>query len=153
MSLTDTQAAALRVELQRPEYAGLTADQAFALLHNPQSTSSTSTVPRTLSLASILSGISQESAAKLAVNPNVRDLRDKILAQDRVGVGLWVALFAQAGVITASEANMVNAALVATDEVTTTITGLPRISVAFHGVAGMPNKIDRADFDAVLGSM
>ncbi len=66
-----------------------------------------------LTIAGLLGALSQETAAKLAVNPNTTDLRDKVLAGDVAGVGLWVGLFAKAGIITADEYQAVQAALVA----------------------------------------
>lgn len=64
-----------------------------------------------LTIAGLLGALSAETAAKLAVNPNTTDLRDKVLAGDVAGVGLWVGLFAKAGIITADEYQAVQAAL------------------------------------------
>lgn len=66
-----------------------------------------------LTIAGLLGALSQETAAKLAVNPNTTDLRDKVLAGDVAGVGLWVGLFAKAGIVTADESQAVQQALAA----------------------------------------
>lgn len=66
-----------------------------------------------LTIAGLLGALSAETAAKLAVNPNTTDLRDKVLAGDVAGVGLWVGLFAKAGIVTADEYQAVQQALVA----------------------------------------
>ncbi len=74
---------------------------------------STESTAQPLTLSGLLGGLSQASAAKLAVNPNVTDLRDKVLAGDLGGVSLWVELFAAGGIVTAEEAAAVSAAIAA----------------------------------------
>jgi len=66
-----------------------------------------------LTIVGLLDALSSETAAKLAVNSNTTDLRDKLLAGDIVGVGLWVGLFAKAGILTAEEYQTIQLALVA----------------------------------------
>lgn len=74
---------------------------------------STASTAQPLTISGLLGGLSQASAAKLAVNPNVTDLRDKVLAGDLAGVSLWVELFAAGGIVTADEAAAVSAAIAA----------------------------------------
>ncbi len=74
--------------------------------------SATSTA-QPLTISGLLGGLSQASAAKLIVLPSLTDLRDMVLSGDVAGVGLWVAFYAKAGVVTAEEAATVNQALAA----------------------------------------
>lgn len=64
-----------------------------------------------ITIGGLLGGLSPESAAKLAVNPNARDVRDRVLAGDLAGLSLWVSLFTAGGVITENEAATITAAI------------------------------------------
>lgn len=96
-----------------------------------------------LTIAGLLQGLSAESIAKLAVNPNVTDLRDKVLAGDIAGVGLWAELFAGGGVITAGEYQAVQASLAAAvpNGVTVTVEQVSRSLLPHrnNGKAGAAN--------------
>jgi hypothetical protein len=69
------------------------------------------------------------------------DVRDKIQAQDRAGVGLWAQVLAMGGAISPAEAGAVIAALGESESVTATETVPPRINTEFGGVPGMPNRL------------
>jgi len=56
-----------------------------------------------LTIDGMIDMLSDESAAKLAGNPNLCDLRDKVLAKDMAGIELWVKIFARGGYITPEE--------------------------------------------------
>lgn len=64
-----------------------------------------------LTIEGLLSVLSTESAAKLAVNPNTTDLRDKILSADTWGIKLWIAIFYKAGMLTDLENTTINGAV------------------------------------------
>jgi len=152
MALTTEQQALLRTELHQSVYTGLTADRAFALLNNPQTVTTSQTVPVTMDVAALLGQLSAGSVKNLANWPHLTDLRDKIQSQDQQGVALWGQILVAAGLITQTEHD----AVVATISQTTTrqiqTVEPPRVMTSFVGEAGFPNYIERADFDAVWGT-
>lgn len=130
-------------ELRSPVYAGLSESAAYSLLNDPQPVTETRSKP--LTVAGVMSALSQASIAKLLPLPCLIDVRDKIQSQDSEGVGLWAQVLAMGGVITQQEAGSVMASLDETEDV---VTGEkpPRINTEFGGVTGMPNRLKQADF-------
>lgn len=148
--MNDQQLAALRDELRDDAYTGLSSDAAFALLNEPQRIDMERTIAVPLTLEGVLTVLSQETAQKLATNPNLTDIRDKMLAADTAGVALWVGLLAKADILSAEEIAAMQGALAATQTVTETTYKPPRIARKFRldgAVVSMPNIVDRADFD------
>lgn len=139
----------LIAELSSPVYAGLSESQAFALLNDPRTVTTTTEKLKTLTVGGILSALAPGSVQKLLLLPCLLDVRDKIQAQDRDGVCLWAQVLAMGGAITSDEAAAVIAALAETEDVTTTETVPPRINTEFGGVAGMPNCIRSDEFTAL----
>lgn len=144
--LTDELKSKLIAELSSPVYAGLSESQAYGLLNDPQVVTTTSQQPKALTVESVLAALSAGSVAKLLPLPCLLDVRDKIQAQDRQGVGLWANVFAMGGAIAAQEVAGVMSVLTATEDVTTSETVPPRISTEFGGVNGMPNRLKPEDF-------
>jgi hypothetical protein len=142
--------AALKAELQRPEYAGLSGQEAYDLLHLAQPVVTTRTVPKAMTLVGVLSQLSPESAGRLVRNSNLTDIRDKILGQDFQGVSLWLSLLVLGGEITQLEGQAMVAAMSDTEEITTTTYTSPRIGTAFLRVPGMPNLIEPEFFTEVF---
>ena len=70
-----------------------------------------------LAIQPLLGKLSQPSVVKLLTWPHLCDLRDKVVAQDRDGVGLWATLLAAGDYITAGERDEILAALVEMVEV------------------------------------
>lgn len=147
--LTDELKEKLIAELGSPVYAGLSESQAFALLNDPQIVATTTKQPKTLTVEGVLSALAPGSVAKLLPLPCLLDVRDKIQAQDRAGVGLWAQVLAMGGAISPAEAGAVIAALSESESVTATETVPPRINTEFGGVAGMPNRIKPDQFAAL----
>lgn len=149
--LTPNQQATLIVELRDAAYSGLSADDAFALLNSPKAVVTTKMVPSSLTLAGVMQILSAETATKLVNNPNLTDIRDKIIANDMNAVALWLGMFAKTGVLTANEVTALRAAMQQTQAVSETTYIPPRIAKPFYvnGVnVSMPNAIDRTDFDS-----
>lgn len=147
--LIEEQIERLLTEIRKPEYDGLTEQEAYDHLHLPYTITTQRTRALPLTIQGALGALSAESKAKLAVNPNVRDLRDKILAQDLAGVSLWVALFAGGGQITTDEAAALASTIGQTENYETHETFPPRIGKAFLRMQ-MPNAIRRDDFAEVF---
>lgn len=120
--------------------------KARAILGNDGGISRAMTTPNTapaLSIAGLLGGLSAASIAKIAVNPNVTDLRDKVLAGDLAGVSLWAELFAGGGIIEPAEYQAVQAAIAAAvpNGVTVTVEQVSRAMLPhrINGKAGAAN--------------
>jgi hypothetical protein len=64
-----------------------------------------------ITMEGLLSSLSPESAAKLAVNPNLPAVLDALRSGNVPAFSLWVGLFAKAGVITEKEVTSISTAL------------------------------------------
>jgi len=72
-------------------------------------------VPKPISTAIIMGGLSPASVAKLAANPNLPTVVKSIDSDDRGAVGLWVSAYVDEGLITPDEAAAINALLTGAD--------------------------------------
>lgn len=150
--MDDQQIEALKIELSKPVYKGLSNVEAYDLLHKPQRIVNKTIVLKPLTINDMLAAMSPESLKTLIDWPHLTDLRDKIVSDDRAGVGLWGQLLVAGGKITGDEYAAVQKQLEATMEVETIIELLPRILSVFAGVKGMPNLIEPDVFAKVFGS-
>lgn len=144
MSLTPAQEMALKAELGRSEYDGLTESDASDRLH--VTTQKAKTVPAELSVSGLLGVISSTGQANLSSHPMLGEIRRDIDNQDRTALGVWISVLTAGGVIDAADATNLSAQLALTTDLTEEVP--PRILEAFGGVEGMPNVIDSADFSA-----
>lgn len=138
---------ALKAELQRDVYSGLTRQQAWDLLHLPQTTVTTVTQPVPMTLEAVMGAIGTGLAAVLEL-PSFTDLRDKVQNQDRQGIGLYATALQIAGKIDDTQKAAVLAIVSATEDVQVETVHDARICRAFIGVTAMPNVIADTDFDA-----
>lgn len=146
MPLQDYQLNLVKNELRNPMYLGKTLEEAYSLLHDPVVTEVRKEIPKRLSVSDALSVLSEETCVKLASNPNITDLRDKIISQDVAGVMLWVSIFLKAKIITQQEVAQLSQVLNGKEEVVTQVVSNPRIGTAFLKVPSMPNLIEMEDF-------
>lgn len=147
----------LKLELAtHPElYQGKTAEEIVTELHRrPEIVTTPPKVPAPLTLEAILGFISAASAAKLAMLPLFTDVRDKIVAQDRVGVTQYVAFLGLAQVITVEEAGKLMEMLAAEVQPPDVVTlGRSRFELALRFQRGMPNAIKVTDVEEALGEL
>lgn len=146
MALQEYQLNLVKNELSNPMYIGKTLEEAYSLLHDPITTEVRKEIPKRLSVSDALSVLSEETCVKLASNPNITDLRDKIISQDVAGVMLWASIFLKAKIITQQEAAQLSQVLNGKEEVVTQVVSNPRIGTAFLKVPSMPNLIEMEDF-------
>lgn len=151
--LTPEHAKLLQIALESAEYDGKTADQAFAYLHAPgEPQIVTETRPKPMTLTGIMTLLGPESIGKLVNNPNLTDIRDKIIGQDFNGVALWGQLLVAGAVITTQEYAAIAAALQETEEIEISRTEPPApiaVLSKTEGVSGFPNTISEEEFLAV----
>lgn len=143
--------AALVAELKRSPYAGKSADDAFAMLFNGVKSTEQRTVAAGYGFASLLGILSQASLVGVMSSPSFPDVRQCVLSQDSPGLGIFAAGFAQAGIITPEEYAAIVALISATATASVEVFTDPLFSSSgclLHGVEGIPNVFDRADFDA-----
>lgn len=136
--------------LKGDAYGGKARDEAYAAFHSrPPVKSETVQKPRPMTITGVISLLSQASVARLVVNPNLTDIRDKIQQQDYQGIALWGGLLAAGGQITPDELAAIQAALSATDSVTVvTETGPAPIEVLSMATSGFPNRVTADEFAA-----
>jgi hypothetical protein len=91
-----------------------------------------------LTIERLLSSLTQPSIEKLISWPHLTDMRDKVLAQDRIGVGLWGQLLVASGYITTDEYNQIGAALAETEEYTVPVEPLP--ATPMRSADGIPGS-------------
>lgn len=103
--------AALKAELAKPDYAGLTDAQAAAKLNQPSGTK-----PRPITVEGLMGAFSDASLAKLYANPLLATFRDDVRAQDRPAVANWIGLAVKSGDIAPTEYAAALAQLQATDQ-------------------------------------
>ena len=107
MIFTVDQKAALLSLLGQAPYSGLGTDAILALLNAPGRVDNPTpqpTVPTPFTVTQVFGLLSQASQVKIADVPFLPDVRDKILANDRPGCGLYIGLLEGAGQITVAEA-------------------------------------------------
>lgn len=152
MNAENLQALAAEIN-QHPEvYDGKTPEEIAALLHYEapyEEEQPAQLAP--LQLIQIM-GALQASLPSLLELPALTDMRDKVLAQDREGVGFWAAALALGGKITAEEKAAIDGLLAATVQ--------PPPVVKYHKsrfvTSGLkyrpefPNKIRPSDVQAAL---
>jgi hypothetical protein len=152
MALDQDQADALRAELADTAYDDKTADQAFVLLNEPEPitrTEDTHTRLTALGIAGVLGAARWPpflTALRAALGPNYPDFMREGVDISHPDTAVFLQQMLEGG---AAEEEDVNTLLaLATREVTEYLP--PRISRGpFLGVAGMPNRVDRADFDSL----
>ena len=142
----------LTAELSNARYDGKTNGQAWTMIH---ATSVTETVIclKTLTLQGLLGGLSSGSKARLRNWVDAQDLKAKILAQDRLGVGIYVDLLVSGDALTPAlieqeEASAVMAELAATETVEVTTQTDPAIWAIVCGIPGGPNDVTEEQFAA-----
>jgi len=151
--MTPEHRAALVAELKRSPYAGKSADDAFALLFHGVTVTSSQTVGAAFSFASLLGILSQSSLVGVMSSPSFPDVRQCVLSQDRQGLGIFAAGFAQAAIIAPEEYAAIVALVSATEQQGVSTFVDPLFSSAdclLHGVEGIPNVFERVDFDAAF---
>jgi hypothetical protein len=150
--LTEQQQTDLRTEIVKPDYDGLSAEDAHAKLFAERHT--TTTRPSGLRLTPLtgakLLGAKKAEAVVSAVKvayPNTADflLHDGLdPASDEVQA--FITALAGAGVLTPADLAAVQAASVIVE----TVTRFPLAVERFQGVAGFPNHVDLDDFTEVF---
>ena len=91
-----------------------------------------------LTIERLLVALTQPSIAKLIAWPHLTDLRDKVAANDRLGVGLWGQLLVASGYITPDEYNLIGAALAETEEYIVPVEPLP--ATPMRSADGVPGS-------------
>lgn len=151
--LNNVQTAILRDELRNSIYNGKTVDEAYHILHDTQITTTTTTRQKPPTITESLNVFSSETCAKLTVNPNLTDLRDKLLALDIAGITLWLTLFLKGGIVTQEEVVQLQTLLQRTESVETRTESPARFFTVFRDVPNMPNIIELEDFTTVFNDV
>lgn len=145
--MTEEQLQLLAAELANARYDGLSAEQAsvklFATVQETQATR-----PKELTILGLMGAMSNESKGKICDWVHLIDFRQKVLDQDRVGVGIYADMLLQAGKITQQEYAAVATELIATETVAITTPCDSRFAVAFAGIEGFPNTATLDEFAA-----
>lgn len=137
--------ALLVTELQDGRYNNLSVVEGYAKLHAVTETV-VQVQPVPLTIANLMAGLSPQSLANLDDWTHLEDFRDKVLAQDREGVGIYAGIRLAAGKITSDEYAAIMAVLAATAEVEVTSPVTARVVVIGAGVPGFPNTVEYEDF-------
>lgn len=158
MPLSPEQAAALTAELQHAAYDGLTREQGYALLHEPGSASTLT--KHFLDARGLYAVFGPEAGETMMLTMSAIAASNDPLAPILARAIGWLNDPATGGVDLGDAATrgMIQAltGTVFTAEQAATLLALPeqssstpaRIVAAFVGVAGMPNAIEPADFNA-----
>lgn len=104
---------AFKAGLQAPAYSGTTNAQAAALANAPDAANP---VPKTLTVASLMSAVSSASRAELYARPAIDAFRNDVVAQDRSAVGNWLQLAYDAGDLSQEEFAALGAKLAETQD-------------------------------------
>lgn len=128
-------------------YAKLSPEEVCELLHRkPEIPVTPPPIAAPLTLEGVMGSLSAESIGGVLMLPCFTDIRDKVLAQDRVGVGLYAQVLAMGGKIKASEAQAITALLTATQQPPDVITyGKSRFDTELRYQPEFPNKVRPAD--------
>lgn len=152
MTIEDIILTRLSEELVDPVYANMTLNEAWERLH-ATAVKETATRPKTLTLQGSLSGLSPGSKARLRDWNDAQKLKDAILSQDRLAVGIYLDLLVAGdeltpALVSAEEAAAVMAELAATETVEVTIESPPRIWTVVRAIPGGPNDVTKEQFAA-----
>ncbi len=117
--LSTSQRDALRQELQKSKYAGLSVVQLAALLNAPGLLAnpvpqSSAVVPKPFTVSDLLNLLSAGSLSNVLSVPANPEIVSKINSQDRPSVALWTSALKGAGLISQAECNAILAKLAET---------------------------------------
>lgn len=151
--MNTVQRAALVSELRRAPYSGKTSNEAYAMLFSGVSVTNSQTIGAVFSFTSLLGALSKPSLVGVMSSPSFPDVRQCVLSQDRQGLGIFAAGFAQAEIITPGEYASIMSLVSATEQQSVTTFVDPLFSspaCLLHGVEGMPNVVDRTEFNSAF---